>query len=289
MPRPGPITFFKQTLKSQQFAADELINIFLLRPVAAALVWLIYPTNITPNHVTVAAICVGMASAWMYAAGTPAAVMAAGILIVLKDIIDDADGQLARAKQQYSRRGRFLDSIGDFVVDVAVFAGIAAGLCASRPVLSSVVLSVLAFWGITLRVSYHVFYQVSFLHLEGKYELNRIVEEVTDADRKGDRVALVLQRVFNVLYGWQDRLMLAIDTWCRGGRVDARLLPTWYGDGFGLRLSGLLGFGTELMLLGACSWFGRLETYLILNCVVMNAVWLASIAYRRYFLSRNLA
>ena len=41
----------------------------------------------------------------------------AALCFYLKDIFDSADGQLARAKQLYSRHGRFLDSIGDYVVD----------------------------------------------------------------------------------------------------------------------------------------------------------------------------
>src|SRR5512142_3084556 len=104
MTRPSPIIFFKQSLKSQSFYADELINIFLLRPLAAVLVWVLSPTPVTPNQVTLAAIAVGLPSAWCYAAGTRDSIAPAALLIVLKDVIDAADGQLARAKELYSRR-----------------------------------------------------------------------------------------------------------------------------------------------------------------------------------------
>jgi hypothetical protein len=209
-------------------------------------------------------------------------------LILLKDIVDDADGQLARAKQLYSRRGRFLDSIGDFVVDVAVFAGIGWALYGSRPGPFAPAMAFLCLAGMTLRVSHHVFYQVSFLHTEKRYGLNRIVEEVTDEDRRGNRFDYTLQRIFGAIYTWQDRLMLRIDVWCRAGKVGDGLLPTWYGDRFALRLSGLLGFGTEISLLAVCSWFNALETYLWLNLLLMNGIWLASVLYRRMYLSSNL-
>src|SRR5882757_9574122 len=101
MPRPRPIDFFKQSLKSEAYFSDEIINIYLLRPVAAGIVWLLYPTTVTPNQVTIIAVLVGFASACMYFPGSPAAIAVAGALIVLKDILDDADGQLARAKQMY--------------------------------------------------------------------------------------------------------------------------------------------------------------------------------------------
>jgi len=288
MSRPGPLEFFRQSLKSNSFHADELINIYLLRPAAAVIVWILYPTPVTPNMVTVAAVIVGCTAGWFYSQGAAETTAAAGALILLKDILDDADGQLARAKQLYSRRGRFLDSIGDFVVDLCVFGGIGWSVYQAEYGLSGLLLAFIGFTGITLRVSYHVFYQVSFLHLENRYGLNRIVEEVRDEDREGDRIAYVLQRIFGVIYTWQDRMMLGLDGWCRGGNVPDTLLPTWYGDRLGLRLSGLTGFGTEITLLAVCSWFNAVEAYLWLNVVAMNGVWLLSIFYRKFVLARNL-
>ena len=108
--------FFRDSLKSDAYYADELINIYLLRPVASVIVWLLSPTPVTPNQLTLAAIVVGFAAAAAYAGGP---IVLAALLVSAKDILDDADGQLARAKQMYSRRGRFLDSIGDFAVDLA--------------------------------------------------------------------------------------------------------------------------------------------------------------------------
>src|ERR1051325_4653285 len=55
MARPGAFTLYRRTLKSDEFYADELINIFLLRPLAALVVWLVYPLRVTPNDVTIAA------------------------------------------------------------------------------------------------------------------------------------------------------------------------------------------------------------------------------------------
>jgi phosphatidylglycerophosphate synthase len=288
MNRPTPIQFFKETLKSDKYYADELINIYLLRPLAALFVWLIYPTAITPNQVTLLAIVVGFVSAFTYTLGTPMAIAIAGVLILAKDIIDDADGQLARAKQMYSRRGRFLDSIGDFVVDVVVFSAITFVVYQNQQTFMTVLLGLFSLAGITLRVSYHVFYQVSFLHLEERYKLNRITEVITEEDKKGDRVALRLQQVFVFIYGWQDRLMYKLDEWCRGTITSNEELHRWYSDKPGLRLSGLLGFGTELTLLGVCSFFNQLYLYFLLNVFLMNGIWFLSIFYRRIVLRRQV-
>jgi phosphatidylglycerophosphate synthase len=289
MTAPGPAETFRRSLKSDSYYADELVNIYLLRPAASIVVRWAYPRDVTPNMLTVAAVIVGCVAGWYYTLGSTAGNFLAGTLILLKDILDDADGQLARAKELYSRRGRFLDSIGDFVVDLFVFTAIGWSVYNAGAGAGGVVLAFLGLAGITLRVSHHVFYQVSFLHTEKRYGLNRIVEEITEEDRRGNRVDYLLQRTFGIIYTWQDRLMLRIDRWCRGGRVSDELLPTWYGDRLGLRLSGLLGFGTEITLLAVCSWLDAVGAYLWLNLLLMNGVWLASVLYRRYHLSANLA
>jgi len=289
MERPNPLAFYRRMLKSEEYYSDELINIYLLRPIAAAIVWLFYPTRITPNHVTLIAILFGMASAYAFSLSTTASIDAAGVLIVLKDILDDADGQLARAKELYSRRGRFLDSVGDFVVNLAVFSTITWSVYRVHSNRLTIILGLLSLLGITLRVSYHVFYQVAFLHLRDTYKLNRITEEITEEDRRGDRVALWLQRIFLLIYAWQDRLIARIDRWCMGENFDETHLPLWYSDRFGLRLSGLVGFGTEFMLLAVCSWSRELDGYLLLNVFVMNGICLLSILYRRHILSKNLS
>ena len=288
MDRRTPAQYFRQSLKSEAYHADEIINIYLLRPLASVIVWMIYPTRIAPNHVTIAAIVVGCAAAWVYLIGTPVAIAAAGLLVTMKDIIDDADGQLARAKQLYSRRGRFLDSIGDFVVDVMLFASITAVVCRLHPGIATIAVGILALSGLTLRVSYHVFYQVSFLHREERYMLNRIVEKITEDDRRGDRVALRLQVIFNWIYKWQDTMMIRVDDWCGARRISPDRLKDWYSDRIGLRLSGLLGFGTELGVLTVCSLVNQLYVYLWLNLFLMNAIWVASILYRRIILLHSL-
>jgi phosphatidylglycerophosphate synthase len=155
----------------------------------------------------------------LYAQGTPAWTAAAGILLSCKDMLDSADGQLARAKKAFSRAGRFLDSIGDITVNVAVFAAIAWTLTFLR---EGAGLWVVPAWGaaflfLSLRVSYHVLYQTSFLHLSAAYTGNRTSEEIRDEDLKADSSTVALQRVFLLLYGWQDRLMARLDRWSRLG------------------------------------------------------------------------
>ncbi len=277
---------YNTSLKSR--SSDELINTYVLRPIAGMIVRALYPTSITPNQVTLASILAGLVAAGLYYAGSQASVVVAGMLITVKDVLDSADGQLARAKSQFSRKGRFLDSIGDVVVNVAVFSAIGWTLFRQTGDWMMMLHSLVGLAGITLRVSYHVFYHTSFLHLQGQYKVNRLMEDVTEVDRQADPSTLRFQQIFVLIYGWQDRLMFLIDTWCKGGEREEVLRDEWYGDIAGLRLSGLLGFGTELFLLMICSVANQLELYLILNIVGMNLILLTSILYRRVVLRGRL-
>jgi len=278
---------YKRTIKSD--VSDELVNTWLLRPVAGVIVWILYPTSVTPNQVTIASTIVGLIAACFYLPGTAPSTAIAGLLVTLKDILDSADGQLARAKQQYSRIGRFLDSIGDFVVNLALFSAIGWVLYESTGDVIMLILAFAGLAGISLRVSYHVYYLASFLHLEDKYRNNRITEEMTEEDLRGTPLTILLQRVFLFIYGWQDRLMLRIDQWCAGGQSGQEFDRRWYSDVVGLRLSGLVGIGSELFLLMLCSLFNSLQTYLFLNLFLMNSIVIVSIFYRRLILSSTLS
>jgi archaetidylinositol phosphate synthase len=277
---------YEKSVKSD--ASDELINIYLLRPVAGLIVRLLYNTRVTPNQVTVASTVVGLMAAASYLQGEARMTAVAGLLVTLKDLLDSADGQLARAKEQYTRIGRFLDSIGDVAVDAAVFGAIGWMLSESSGDPWFFGLAGLGFFGITLRVSYHVFYQTSFLHLQDKYRINRVTEELTAEDLKADQFLRALQHAFQFIYGWQDRLMVRIDAWCRTGRGDEQFLIRWYSDAPGLRISGLLGMGTELLLLTICSVLNQLELYLFLNVFLMNGIFVLSLLYRGLLLNRKL-
>jgi phosphatidylglycerophosphate synthase len=274
---------YKKSVKSD--VSDELINTYLIRPAAGIVVRLLYNTPATPNQVTLLSAASGLIAAFLFFKGGREGLFAAGLFIALKDILDSADGQLARAKSMCSRYGRFLDSIVDFFVDLAVFFCIGLMLYRSGEDWISIVMAFLCFTGTTLRISYHVFYQVHYLHLFGRYLNNRIDEAVRKDDIKKKGGELGLQRLYQVIYGWQDGMMDRIDVWCRAGKSGDKFLNKWYKDGNGLRISGLLGMGMEMFILTICSLLNSIRPYLYLNVFLMNTVLVVSVIYRRFFLS----
>jgi phosphatidylglycerophosphate synthase len=73
--------------------------------------------KVTPNHVTICAILVGLAAAACVATGTWALMALGGVLLEVNSILDSVDGELARLRFQYSKLGQWLDNLSDDVID----------------------------------------------------------------------------------------------------------------------------------------------------------------------------
>jgi phosphatidylglycerophosphate synthase len=84
---------------------------------------------LTPNHVTITAIAVGLLASLFASRGGYAPIAIAGVLLELNSILDSCDGELARLRFQYSKLGQWLDNLSDDIVDIVfiIAAGAACG------------------------------------------------------------------------------------------------------------------------------------------------------------------
>lgn len=115
----------------------------VFRPLAHPLVLLFAGLRVPPPVIVVAAGAAGIAAAVQLGRGS---LVAAALLVQLKTLLDNADGQLARLTGTTSAFGRYLDSEVDLLVNVALFVALAwttgrptvalAGLLALTSVLS---------------------------------------------------------------------------------------------------------------------------------------------------------
>lgn len=98
-----------------------MLNEFVYRPLAQLLVPALVRTGVKPETVVLAHTALGLLAAWQVAGGralTPA------LLLQVKTVLDNADGQLARATGQTSALGRYLDSEMDLLVNAALLLAI---------------------------------------------------------------------------------------------------------------------------------------------------------------------
>jgi hypothetical protein len=105
---------------------DQLFNVYLMRPLAAAVVAAIYRTPVTPNQVTLLNLAVFLVAAALFVAlpTWTGGLVAVGVL-ELSYCLDCADGMLARFKKLASKAGHAFDFFTDelkAVLLVGVFA-----------------------------------------------------------------------------------------------------------------------------------------------------------------------
>lgn len=115
-------------------SADGLVDRVFNRPCGRLLSKLLIHTSVSPNTVSLTSILIGVVAAGGFALGDYQSAVIAAILFQISAVVDCVDGDLARVLYKESSLGKWLDLIGDQVVHVSVFAGIAAGLLHSGEV-----------------------------------------------------------------------------------------------------------------------------------------------------------
>jgi archaetidylinositol phosphate synthase len=188
----------------------------VFRPLAHPLVLLFARLAVPPPAVVVAAGAAGILAAVELGRGS---LLAAALLVQLKTLLDNADGQLARLTGRTSAFGRYLDSEVDLLVNAGLFAALAWST--AQPALAL----------------------AAFLALTSVLSLNFNAERLSRAgsaepDPEG-RATAVLRRVYRVLYAPQDRLAEALVA-----RRPALTSP------FAVSLLANLGMSTQLAAFG---------------------------------------
>jgi archaetidylinositol phosphate synthase len=229
----------------------------LFRPLAHVVVLALLPLRVPPPAVVLAGAAAGIGGAVELARGH---LVVAALLIQLKTVLDNADGQLARLSGRVTAFGRYLDSECDLLVDAALFA--ALGWYAARP-------------GVAL-AGFLVLTAVLSLN----FNLERLARATPAANESLSRPAAALARVYAVVYGWQDALVERfVERRLRGASATARLA---YHDPMTVTVLANLGMSTQLAAFGICVASGHPVAYVWL--LLAELVLVAALLLRREML-----
>jgi archaetidylinositol phosphate synthase len=231
----------------KQRPAFEVLCELVFRPLAHLVVLALLPLRVPPPAVVLAATATGLGAAVELARGH---LLVAAIALQAKTVLDNADGQLARASGRVTVFGRYLDSESDLLIDAAFFA--ALGYLTGLAILAAV-----SFVVLTLVLS------VNF-GLELLYRRER--GELREARPAGTGAAAVLGRVYDLVYAPQDRLVERfVERRLRGAGPEARLA---YHDRATVMVVANYGLSTQLAALGLCLALGDPAAYLwvVIGC-----------------------
>jgi archaetidylinositol phosphate synthase len=237
-------TTLRGSRKARAAASAELLCEAVFRPLAHLVVLALLPMRVPPPAVVLAATGTGLAAAVEIGRSD---FVGAALLLQLKTVLDNADGQLARAAGRVSVFGRYLDSESDLLVNAVLF--IALGHVTGRWWLATA-----SFVALTLVLS------VDF-NLERLFRREWGEEREARPPAQGGAAA-ALARVYDLVYAPQDRLVERF--------VEARLRKLGagpaerrrYHDTATLTVLANFGLSTQLAALGICLIAGRPGAYL---------------------------
>ncbi|MDB4292206.1 CDP-alcohol phosphatidyltransferase family protein [Maribacter sp.] len=204
------------------------------RPVARIIAKALKNTSFTPIHVTIAFVISGLIA---IACILNHYYWATAFFLVLKSILDAADGELARVKNTPSYTGRYLDSVSDIILNLLILMTI------WYVTDGSLVLTILAFFGIQLQGTLYNYYYVILRKKHNGDTTSRVFENETPKALEGEkqRDVDVLFGLYTLFYGVFDTIIYRLDK----GAVEAQNLPNWF-----MTAVSTFGLGFQLLLIG---------------------------------------
>ena len=161
----------------------------------------------------------------------------AGFFIILKSIIDAADGELARIKNTPSYTGRYLDSVFDIILNFLFFMTI---YYVSK---TSFWLTLIAFFCIQLQGTLYNYYYVILRNKSvGGDSTSKIFEYKSPRALPGEtqKSVDILFKIYTIVYGVFDKIIHALDS----DAYKVKTFPNWF-----MTLLSIYGLGFQLLII----------------------------------------
>ena len=234
------------------------------RPFAKFIASFLKNTSATPIHVTLAFGVCGLTAIHCLFKGY---FIAAGLLLILKSILDAADGELSRLKNTPSYVGRYLDSIFDIILNFMFIFSF--GLLSNTPIW----MTFLAFICVQLQGTLYNYYYVILRNISvGGDSTSKVFEQKTPMAFEGEdqKTVNIMFLIFNILYGFFDRFIQGLDA----NAHRSKNYPNWF-----MSLVSIYGLGFQLLIMAVLLALGKMD--FIIPFFVIYSVFLPIIILLR--------
>lgn len=203
------------------------------RPIAKVIANSLKNTSFTPIHVTIGFIISGLIGIFYIIQGY---YWLAAFFLILKSILDAADGELARVKQKPSYTGRYLDSVADIILNALIFISI------WYVTNTTFWLCVLAFLGLQLQGTLYNYYYVILRNKFDGDTTSRVYENKTPIALEGEtqKHVNILFGLYKIFYGFFDKTIYALDSNADKGKA----MPNWF-----MTSVSTFGLGFQLLII----------------------------------------
>jgi phosphatidylglycerophosphate synthase len=239
------------------------------RPTAAFFVNQIKNTRLTAIHVTLLFGITGLIAVYFI---LNQHFLLAGLFLILKSIIDAADGELARVKKQPSYTGRYLDSVFDIILNSLVFWAVA------KVSNTNYFLAFMAFVCVQLQGTlYNYYYVILRNKLDGGDKTSKIFEYKTPKALPTDNQSVVniLFVIYTIVYGLFDKIIHLMDQ----NAYKSNNFPNWF-----MTFLSIYGLGFQLLVIAIMLEF-NLIAYIIPFFIFYSIFIFILIGIRKYCFS----
>jgi len=143
---------------------EEWADRRFFRPAGWRIATTLAPTRISPDAVTLASLVLGVIAGHLFWYANPWINAAGVVLFVWSDVLDSADGQLARLRGTSTRMGRILDGLADSARFLSLYAHLGARLYVSGWGWGGVVLALAALFSHTYQAAAADFIRQAYLY-----------------------------------------------------------------------------------------------------------------------------
>lgn len=209
-------------------------------------------TSVTPLHITYVFGMFGLLAIYLI---LQQQFIFAGLCIVVKCIIDAADGELARAKNTPSYIGRYCDSIFDFFLN---FGFLFAIYLVTE---SSIWIMLTAFFCLQLQGTLYNFYYVILRHkTAGGDQTSKIFEIETPVALGGEsqKIVDIFFKIYLLCYGIFDKIIYKLDR----SAARSEIFDSWF-----MTFVSIYGLGFQLLCVALALAFG-LVNYILLAIII---------------------
>ncbi|MCB9730118.1 MAG: CDP-alcohol phosphatidyltransferase family protein [Deltaproteobacteria bacterium] len=296
---PGPYRLPPLSELTKSREVEDPVNVWVHRPLAYAFVWSVFKTPMTANMITFLSLVVGVMAGVMFIVGTPAAMVAGGLMLWSSAILDGADGILARAKHQQSQFGRALDGSADMIVAGVTVSAAVFHMWQRNHDLSQVLVAAAA-TGLTLvHLWLYDFYKEGYLRAtrldrggEGEDSV-QVARRIEEAHRQGPIIGFCVEKILVPYLQMQERI---VDLTNPLARSHARDLPrgpvtaeTYRRHNYGpMRVWTMVSLAPHCYLFSLFAVTDRIDLYLWLRLVVMNVLFLVALVWQKRATLRTL-
>ncbi len=238
------------------------------RPIAIVIANSLKNTAVTPVHVTIGFIISGLIAIYCIIQGY---YWLAAFFLIVKSVLDAADGELARVKQRPSYTGRYLDSVADIILNALFFISI------WYITNTTIWIGLLAFIGLQLQGTLYNYYYVILRNKFNGDTTSRVFENKTPIAFDGERQKHVniLFGLYKLFYGAFDKTIYTLDSTADKGSV----LPNWL-----MTSVSTFGLGFQLLIIAIMLVLGY-KALILPFFLVYTAMIFVFIGIRKFFYS----